>query len=101
MQKNLSNTEHFLKKLLDIFYIYILNVIPFPSFPSKNPLSSTPHPTLQPTHSCFLTLAFPCTGAYNFHRIKGLSLHWWPTKRSSATYAARHTSSTMCFWLVV
>jgi hypothetical protein len=32
--------------LLDIFLIYISNVIPFPSFPSKNP-----HPTpVPPAH---------------------------------------------------
>jgi hypothetical protein len=45
--------------LFDIFFIYISNVIPFPSFPSPNPLS--PPPAHQPTHSCFL--AFPYTGA--------------------------------------
>jgi hypothetical protein len=28
--------------LLDIFFIYILNIIPFPSFPSENPLSPPP-----------------------------------------------------------
>jgi hypothetical protein len=48
---------------LDIFFIYISNVIPFPGFPSENPLSSPPHPAQQPTHSCFLALAFPKTGA--------------------------------------
>jgi F0F1-type ATP synthase membrane subunit a len=49
--------------LLDIFFIYISNVIPFPSFPSKNPLSSPLSPTHKPTHSCFLALAFPYTEA--------------------------------------
>ena len=44
---------------LDIFFIYISNVIPFPGFPSKNLLSSPPPPTHQPSHSCFLVLAFP------------------------------------------
>ena len=29
---------------LDIVFIYILNVIPFPSFPSENPLSPPPSP---------------------------------------------------------
>jgi hypothetical protein len=33
--------------LLDIFFIYISNVIPFLSFPSKNPLSSLCSPTHQ------------------------------------------------------
>jgi hypothetical protein len=39
--------------LLDIFFIYILNVIPFSSFPSKNPLF--PHPfSLSPIHPFLL-----------------------------------------------
>jgi hypothetical protein len=49
--------------LLDIFFIYISNVIPFPVFPSENPLSPPPPPTHQPSHSCFLALAFPYIGA--------------------------------------
>jgi hypothetical protein len=49
--------------LLDIFFIYISNVIPFPSFHSKNPLSSLPSPC-SPTHLLpFLVLAFPYIGA--------------------------------------
>jgi hypothetical protein len=35
--------------LLDIFFIYISNVIPFPGFPSENPLSPSP-PPCSPTH---------------------------------------------------
>jgi hypothetical protein len=42
---------------LDIFFIYISNAIP------KSPIHS-PHPAPLPTHSDFLALAFPCTGAY-------------------------------------
>jgi hypothetical protein len=39
---------YFFKK--DIFFNYISNVIPFPSFPSKNP-HPLPHPPAhQPTH---------------------------------------------------
>jgi hypothetical protein len=45
--------------LLDIFFIYILNVVPFPGFPSENSLSPPQLPASQPTHSCFLALAFP------------------------------------------
>jgi hypothetical protein len=52
--------------LLDIFFIYISNGIP------KAPYSLPP-PCPQPTHSHFLALAFPCTGAYNLHKTKGLS----------------------------
>ena len=48
--------------LLDIFFIYISNVILFPGFPSENPLS---HPPL----ACSLThlLLLPCPG---------IPLHW-------------------------
>jgi hypothetical protein len=44
---------------LDIFFIYVSNVIPFPSFLSENPLCPPPLSLLPnpPTHSCFLTLA--------------------------------------------
>jgi hypothetical protein len=48
-----------LLSLLDIFFIYISNVIPFPSFPSQNPLP--PPPTCSPLP--FLILSFPYTGA--------------------------------------
>jgi hypothetical protein len=37
--------------LLDIFFIYISNVIPFPSFPSENHPSPPPPSAPQPTHS--------------------------------------------------
>jgi hypothetical protein len=42
--------------LLDIFFVYISYAIP------KVPYT-LPRPTPQPTHSHFLALAFPCTGA--------------------------------------
>jgi hypothetical protein len=45
------------------FLIYISNVIPFTGFPSENPLSLPPPSAHQPTHSPFLALAFPYTGA--------------------------------------
>jgi hypothetical protein len=50
--------------LLDIFFIYISNIIHFSSFSSENPLSPPPHTAPYPTPSSFLTLAFP----YNGHR---------------------------------
>ena len=55
------------------FFIYFSNVIPFPGFPSENPVS--PRPAHQPTDSHFLALAFPYTGASSLHRTKGLFLH--------------------------
>jgi hypothetical protein len=48
--------------LLDIFFIYISNVIPFPSFPSKIPLCPAPSP-------CSPTNPLPLPGP-------GISLYW-------------------------
>jgi hypothetical protein len=53
---------------LDIFLIYISNAIP------KAPYTLPP-PAPQPNHSHFLALAFPCTGAYDLQKTKGLSSH--------------------------
>ena len=53
----------------------------------------SPCPAPQPTYSCFLALAFPCTEAYSLWKTKGLSSHWWPTRPSSATYSNRDASS--------
>jgi hypothetical protein len=61
--------------LLDIFFIYISNVIPFLSFLSENPLSFLPPPAPQPIDSSFLALAFPYTGAQNLRKTQGLSTH--------------------------
>ena len=58
---------------------------PKPPIPSRCPAP-------QPTHSGILALAFPCTGAYDLHKTKGLSSHWWLARPSSATYATRHSS---------
>jgi F0F1-type ATP synthase membrane subunit a len=71
-QENFFSLSFF---LLDIFFIYISNIIPFASFPSKTPLSLPPPPAQQPTHSLFLALAIPYTGTYNLHRTKGFSSH--------------------------
>jgi hypothetical protein len=51
--------------LLGIFFIYISNAIP------KVPYTLSP-PCLLHTHSHFLALAFPCTGAYKVFKNKGL-----------------------------
>jgi hypothetical protein len=50
--------------LLDIFFIYISNAIP------KVPYTLL-CPAPLPTHSRFLALAFPCTGAYKVCNTKG------------------------------
>jgi hypothetical protein len=85
---------------LDILFTFQM----FPPFlvsPLKTPLSSPPNPAHQPTHSCFLALAFPYTGAQNLHRTKGLSSHWWLTRPCSATYAARATSKLKLIRLII
>ena len=50
---------HFFFFLLDIFFIYIWSVIPFPSFPSKNPLSSSPIPLLPNPPTSILGAGIP------------------------------------------
>jgi hypothetical protein len=56
---------YFFYFLLNIFFTSISNVIPFPGFPPKTPSSYVLPPSYahQPTHSHFLALAFPYTGA--------------------------------------
>jgi hypothetical protein len=55
--------------LLDIFFIYISNVIPFPgslpeaSYPIPSPPASMKVSSHPPTHFCLPALAFPYTGA--------------------------------------
>jgi hypothetical protein len=49
--------------LLDIFFIYISNVIPFLVSLLKTPIPSPHPPAHQPTHFCFLALTFSYTGA--------------------------------------
>jgi hypothetical protein len=48
---------------LGIFLVYIFNAIP------KVPHTHLPNPL--PTHSPFLALAFPCTGAYKVCKSNG------------------------------
>ena len=69
---------------------------PFLLPPAKTFYPLPTSPAYQPTHSSFLVLAFPYTGALSLHRTKGL------TRTSSATYAAGAMSPSMCtLWLVV
>jgi hypothetical protein len=62
---------------LDILWIYISNVIPFPTFPLETPYTIPPTSVrmlpLPPTHSQFRALAFPYTGTSRLHRTKGFS----------------------------
>jgi hypothetical protein len=69
--------------LLRIFLNYISNAIPKVSH-------TLPPPTPLPTHSHFLALVFPCTGAYIVYLSSG---PLFPTRPSFDTYAARVKSS--------
>jgi hypothetical protein len=60
--------------------------------PSPPPLPYPPTPTSWPWCS-------PVLRHIKFARPMGLSFHWWPTRSSSDTYAARDTSSGG-YWLV-
>ena len=59
--------KRFLPFLIRYSFIYISNIIPFPGFPSKNPLP-TSH---QPNHSHFPVLVFYYTGVSSLPRTKG------------------------------
>jgi hypothetical protein len=52
--------------IIDIFiyyiFYYVFSSITFPMLSQKSPIPSPPTPL--PTHSYFLALVFPCTGAY-------------------------------------
>jgi hypothetical protein len=72
---------HNLSFFLFVYWIFSLftfqMLFPFLVSPPKNTLliSPPPSPDHQPTHSCFLALAFPHTGAQSLHRTKGLSFY--------------------------
>ena len=89
------------KFLLDIFFIYISNVIPFPGLPpSRKPSIPSSFPLLQWGCSSTLTPTPPprpiLGHLLSLHRTKDLSSHYCLTRPSSATYAPRAMGSSMC-----
>jgi len=70
------------------YFLYLyFKCYPLSCFPSKkHPPLSRWSPAHQPTHSCFLALAFPHTGEQSLHRIKDLFSHWCLTRPSSETW---------------
>ena len=79
--------------LFVIFFIYISNAIPKVLHILPLPLPYSPTPTFWPSCSSVLR-------HIKFARTRGLSFHWWPTRPSTDTYAARDTSSSVGYWLV-
>jgi hypothetical protein len=73
------------------FFIRYFLHLHFQCYPERPPFPPLPAPL--PTHSHFLALVFPCTGALKFACPMGLSFQWWPTRPSFDTYAARVKSS--------
>jgi hypothetical protein len=69
---SLFNFLLFLYQDFKIFYYYIFSSFTFQMLSQKSPIPS-PCPAPQPTHSLFLALAYPCSGAYNLRKAKGLS----------------------------
>ena len=67
--KNTTNNlfhSFFLLFIFFFLFFYISNVIPFTTFPSKNPSPLPSRPALLHTHSQFLAQAFPKLGHRNF-----------------------------------
>jgi hypothetical protein len=82
-----------------IFSLFTLqNLSPSLLYPMKTPYPLPPPSVHQPTHTCFLALSFPHTGAESLHRTKGLSFHWWQTRPSSATYATKAPPCVFFGW---
>jgi hypothetical protein len=73
-------------KKLGIYFFYISNAIPKVHHTLPHPLPHPPTPTSWPWHSSVLS-------HIKFAWPMGLSFHWWPTRPSSDSYAARDTSS--------
>jgi hypothetical protein len=76
--------------VVDIFFIYISNVFPFPGLPFGSPLSHPPSPCLYngvppPTHSHPPAVVFPYTGALNTLRPEGLLFSLFITSWLSST----------------
>jgi hypothetical protein len=71
---------------LGIYFIYISNAIPKVPHTLPHPLPYPPTPTSWPWSS-------PVQRQIKFARPMGLYFHWWLTRSSSDTYAARDTSS--------
>jgi hypothetical protein len=102
--KRTGRMQSFFFPKLDIFFIYISSIILFPSFPSENSLFPSPTPSYcSSTHPLQLPgPGIPLYWGIEPSQDQGLSSHWWLTRLSSATYATRAISPTMCFlWLVV
>jgi hypothetical protein len=78
--------------LLGIYFIYISNAIPKVPHTLPHPVPHPPTPTSWPWRSLVLR-------HIKFARPMGLSFHWWPTRPTSDTYAARDTSSGG-YWVV-
>jgi hypothetical protein len=73
------------------FFIRYLTHLHFQCYTKSPPYPPTPTPL--PTHSPFLALMFPCTGAYKVCKSNGPHFQWWPTRPSFDIYAARVKSS--------
>jgi hypothetical protein len=78
-----------------IRYFLHLHFQCYPESPLYPPPSLFPYP---PTPT-FSPWCYPVLGHIKFARPRGLSSQWWLTRPSSATYAAKDTSS-WGYWLV-
>jgi hypothetical protein len=91
-------TQNLLKSIQYFFYFILIRYflhLYFQWYPQSPPYPHSPTPpipTSWPWHS-------PVLRHIKFTRPMGLSIHWWPTRPSSDTYAARDISSRG-YWLV-
>jgi hypothetical protein len=91
-----SRIQYQLIFLLVIYFIYISSDIPKVPHTLTHLLPHPPTPTSWPWRS-------PVLRHIKFAQPMGLSFHYWPTRPSSDSYAARDTSSDggrVQYWLV-
>ena len=96
------NVTHFFSFLLDIFFIYIFNIFPFPVLALENPLFHTCSPCLyegafSPTHPLLFSLpVIPLHWSIEHSQAHGFLLPWCPKRPFSATHAASTMDPSMC-----
>jgi hypothetical protein len=91
---NIPNVAYSCSVFLNLFFVTYFLYIHFKCYPESSLypppppalLLYPPIPTSWPWHS-------PVLRHIKFAMPRGLSSQWWPTRPSSATYAARDTSS--------
>jgi hypothetical protein len=91
--QQLSSKVDWVFLFLKIVFIRYLFHLHFQCYPKSPPHPPLPIPPTTYSHFLALALRSPVLRHIKFAQPMGLSFHWWPTRPSSDTYAARDMSS--------